>query len=1233
MLLILKRSSDREAELQRFLREVHISGSTQYHHWLTPDEFGVRFGPADADTQTVVGWLQSHGFTVPRVTKSRNFIEFSGTAAQVREALHTQIHEYSVNGETRYSIAEEVAIPEALAPLIRGFAPLNNFPLDKYVHAVGPAAYSPSTRRVTPQFTTTVGTKTFYAVAPEDFATQYNLGPIYKTGIDGTGQTIGILGDANINLELVDAYRSLFHLPADNTQVVIDGEDPGPQLGPNIEGFLDVAVSGSVAPKATINLYIAGGTPFQSPLALAALRAIEDDQASILSASFGECEQLLGQSGNQFWSALWEQAAAQGQTVFVSSSDSGPSTCPLGLISGEVVAHFGLNVNGLSSTPWNVSVGGTDFYYSDYASGAPSAATLWNQTNNSSLGSLTAPLQEQPWDNVFGFNAIPFVGNFISIPSPAGGGGASNCAQSNPPPTPPGPPVCVSGYAKPGWQNAPGVPPDGVRDLPDVSLFAANGKNLSAYPICANAGDCAQVTTGEPQVFLVGGTSASSPAMAGIMALVNQKTGSRQGQADFVFYALARQMPSVFHDITIGTNNTLCETTSPDCNSPGPAGLSNIGSYGVCAAGPGYNLASGLGSVDGNALVNNWSEITFLPTTTTLQLSPSTVVHGSPVSVGVSVAPSSASSSIPSGDVNLATTAAVPLPQSGALSLANGSANVSVNFFPGGTYQVTAQYAGDGVFAGSSSSAATLTVTPEPSSTNLTLRYLYFDYSTVPPTEHTGTVTNGGQVPFGSEWSFEAEPTGLNSGSRFDATGTVTFTDVQTSAQASVNSSGIAAWSPQLLTVGSHSVTASYSGDGSYNSSTSSPLSFTVVQGTPQLLAVPDATEVITNGNPPSYQAGSALVVHVLLGSVNSIAPPTGNVTVTLGSQSHTLPLTANAYINQGLSTAFVTFPNVAQGVYMLSASYAGDANWNSTTYTYPTSLTFAPMNSIPTTTTLTLTPASVTSTGAVTFTVTVQANPPGGTILAAPFGFVSLFANGTIFADVIVETPVPGNPLASSGVVVVPGSAIPGGALQIIANFGGDPPSLAPSISAPIALTVTPVDFSMSLGASRVVIPSGQSATVPILLGGPNGGSVALSLACTPSSSRIGCMVNPTSSFSGNTSSTLTINAFVPSSTAHLLPGEGISPGVLLASTSFISVFGILFVSSERKRWPVKWMGLAIVAVALATFAIGCAGSSNSAAPPPPTNVNTPPGSYTLLVTGTSSGVVHNAKMTVIIQ
>jgi hypothetical protein len=1231
MLVLLNPPADHKQALEQFLRDVHMPGSPSYHKWIGPEEFGARFGARDEDVQQLQSWLQSHGFSVARLPKGRHFLEFSGTAAQVREALHTEIHQYEIEGNLYYSVATEVSIPESIAPLIRGFAPLNTFPLASYVHTAGKGTLSPTTKRMQPEFTTTTASgKTFYALVPEDFATQYNLSPLYQAGTTGAGTTIGIIGGLNLNLSTVDSFRKLFGLPGNNTQVVIDGEDPGVGLSPNVEGFLDVEVSGAVAPKATVNYYIAGGSHFQSSIVLAAMRAIEDNQADVLSASFGECEQLLGPSGNLLWATMWEQAAAQGQTVFVSSGDSGPTTCPLAVgVPGGTLQYLGPSVNGLASTPWNVAVGGTDFFYSDYASGGASISTLWNSTNDANLGSLKATLPEQPWDEDLGLNITPFNTQSFTIPSGAGGGGPSSCSQLAPPTVPPGIPVCQAGYRKPSWQNAPGVPADGARDLPDVSLFAAAGKNLTAYAICVEPGDCAPVTTGDPQVFLVGGTSASSPAMAGIMALVNQKFG-RQGQANFTLYALANQHPAVFHDITMGNNDILCVPQQPHCIVPVPNLPTNLAeSFGLYLASPGYDLATGIGSLDASALLANWNKVTFLPTTTTLQLSPTSLVHGAAVSIATTVAPTSGSA-IPTGDVNIRTTSPQPLRVDCVTLAPNGSGTTNWSFFPGGTYQVAAQYAGDGTFASSTSSPSTLTVTPEPSTTALTLRYAYLSpTSGLLATQTSGTVPNGGQAPFSSIWTFQAGPSGQVPQAISDATGTATFIDGSTSTTVPLNSQGLAVWSPQVLALGPHSVTVQYSGDASYSASTSSALSFTVTKGIPWLTAALEARPVsLSQNTPPTYLAGSTAIVHILLRSLDSFVPPTGSVTVNFGALTQTAPLGAENFSNQGLSALNFTFPNIRAGSYALGVSYVGDSNWNAATFTGAT-YTFAAATASATTTSLSLTPSNVDSSGSVRFSVTVSATQsPSPT----PIGFVNLSANGTSFANLLL-VPTQPNTSLSTGSVTVPGTALPSGALQIMAIYQGNL-GLAPSSSSPVPLTVTFTDFTMSPGASRVLVKSGQSASVPLLLGGPNGGSTAVSFACLPSSASFGCSVSPSSqTVTGATTASVTINAFIPGAQASAkLEGIGERRSLLAAGAGFALAFFLVFASPRRALRRALLLSFALLT--LGTLVAGCGSNSTPPPPPPPPpNVNAPPGTYTVVVAGTSGGISHNAKITVVIQ
>jgi hypothetical protein len=719
--------------------------------------------------------------------------------------------------------------------------------------------------------------------------------------------------------------------------------------------------------------------------------------------------------------------------------------------------------------------------------------------------------------------------------------------------------------------------------------------------------------------------------MAGIMALVNQKFG-RQGQANFTLYALANQQPSVFHDITVGTNDVLCVPQAPGCTTPVPnLPVALAESYGVYPAGTGYDLASGLGSLDVNALIANWNKITFLPTTTTLQLSPSSIVHGTGVNITATVAANSGTN-VPTGDVNIKTTSPLPLIGTNEITLVNGSAITNWDFFPGGTYQVTAQYAGDGTFATSTSPASTLTVTPEPSTTALSLQYDYIDYSASPPMGHGGLVSNGGQVPFSSVWTFQAQASGQASQTTGDATGTATFTDGSTSATVPLNSQGIAAWSPQVLAVGSHSVSVSYSGDSSYNPSTGGPLTFTVTKGIARLSAgLETQPALLALNQPATYLAGSAAVVEVNIGALNSSVPPTGSVSVTFGPFTQSASLTAQTFSNRAASSAIFTFPNVpAGGPYSLTASYAGDANWNSSTFTSPTTYTFASGTAAATTTALSLTPSTVDSTGSVQFTVTLTTTQPQG---RPPIGDVLLIANGAVFDTVFLPSTLLSNSTVSTATVTVPGAALPSGALQVVAEYPGFA-GFAPSSSLPVPLNVSFTDFTFSSGVSRVLVKSGQSASVPLLLGGPNGGSTTVSFACTPSSTSLGCAVSPsTQTVTGATTASLRINAFIPGAQSSAkLESIGEKRGLLAASTGFALAFLLVLVSPRRELRRALLLSFALLA--LGTFAASCTtNSSPPPPPPPPPNLNAPVGSYTVLVSGSSGGITHNVKVTVVVQ
>jgi subtilase family serine protease len=194
----------------------------------------------------------------------------------------------------------------------------------------------------------------------------------------------------------VQAYQTLFGLPANLPAVVVDGNDPG-QNGDAAETYLDLEQAGTVAPAAQVVMYTSAGSVLTDPLFTSGLRALEDNVVSVISMSYANCEASLGQSGNAAWNELWQEAAAQGITGFVAAGDGGAAGCDDS--DTESFAESGLAVNGLGSTPYNVSVGGTDFYYSDYAA---SPGTLdsqiglyWSSTaSNAPAVSLLQPAPE-----------------------------------------------------------------------------------------------------------------------------------------------------------------------------------------------------------------------------------------------------------------------------------------------------------------------------------------------------------------------------------------------------------------------------------------------------------------------------------------------------------------------------------------------------------------------------------------------------------------------------------------------------------------------------------------------------------------------------------------------------------------------------------------------------------------------------------------------------------------------
>jgi Pro-kumamolisin, activation domain/Bacterial Ig-like domain (group 3) len=880
MLLVLKRSTQQESALRELLDQQQDKSSPNYHNWLTPEEFGRQFGPSDSDVQAVTDWLTSQRFTGIKVSAGRVVIEFSGNAAQVRTAFHTEIHHYLVNQKLYSANSSDPQIPAALAPVITGVFTLHNFYKRPLLHMVDEQFTANAARGTRPEFTSTTG---LHALGPADYYTIYNFNPLQIM----TSAKIAIVGRSNINLQDVTSFHTWMDDQASSPQVILNGQDPG-DLGGNeeAEAVLDTTWAGVVAPTAWLALVVSKSTATTDGIDLSELYIIDNNLADVMSESFGDCEANFTSAEAAGIASLAQQAAAQGITYVVSAGDSGSAGCDDPHT--ETVAAHPASVNVLAATPYNVAVGGTIFNENGHDS------TYWRSTNaQATQESAISYIPEDVWNQ-----SCSASQSGCSQPNIwSGGGGVSTF------------------FTKPNWQTGvPGIPADNARDLPDVSLTAASH---DPYLICLR-GSCVPNSQGQITFFGASGTSAAAPAFAGIMALVGQKTGVRLGQPNYVLYRLAASenlsqcnasnttiLPAptcVFNDVTVGNNAV-----------PGEA------SYGTQAptyqSGSGYDLATGLGSANVTNLINQWNTVTFNPTATAFSISPTNAVHGSPLNVTVKVTPNSGT---------VAPTGVVWLLQNGhpqgnfvgdniadVFTLdSTGSFSGVTHLLPGGSYQVTAHYAGDGTYGGSDSTPP-VQVTIQPESTTITFSVLTKDTG--------GNFIPFGSGPFGTPVYYQAHVSG-QSGYGVP-TSYVNFWDTNGYGAGYVwlDASGNALTLPLTqIPAGPHSITAGYYGDYSFSSSSNlTPINFTI-------------TQIATSTTLISQQTSQALTLTATVSASGLGSAPTGPVTFSNGNT-----VLGTAYLTNGTAsggttqaTATLDATELAAGQYNFIASYAGDQDY-----------------------------------------------------------------------------------------------------------------------------------------------------------------------------------------------------------------------------------------------------------------------------------------------------------------
>jgi subtilase family serine protease len=750
MLLILKSSPAQLAALDAFSQAQQTPGAAEYHRWLTPEEFAAHFGVAGQDLATLKNYLIAQGFSIDEIAAGGRSIKFSGTAAQVKNAFHTEMHHYVWRGENHIANNSNPQIPAALADVVDGIVNLHDF------HSRS-RKQLPQTQQTTPQANPlsnnsginlgvlpisnyNIGSTNL--LTPGDYGVIYNINPLYASAVNGSGVKIAILGRSDIVAADVAEFQSFAGLTANAPQTIVTNTDPGLMItsGDQLESTLDVEWAGGVAPGATVLFITSASTVSADGVLLSADYAVNHNVADIISLSYGACEASMGLSGWKYYGAgaatrfqsagLWYQASVQGQTVLVASGDSGAAGCDT---SASATATHGLAVNGFCSSPYSTCVGGTQFIDAN-------PAQYWS-TANPGGGTTTALsyIPEAVWNQ---------SGSNLS----ASGGGASLYA------------------AKPSWQASPGVPADGARDVPDVALAAAT---LDPYIIYMNGS----------QTY-VGGTSAATPSLAGIMALVNQYNGGRQGNINPTLYGLYQLQVknslgfNYFHP-TVSGNNSV----------PGLTGFT--------ATGAGYDQATGLGSVDANLLVTQWRNLNPGATSVTLSSTTAKIIAGQTVTFTATV-----SGFHPTGRVQFLTNGAN---LGSAVALSNGVASLTTALSTPGGDSVTAVYSGDGNNLTSASTAQAETVL----------------------TASTITISvSAASVTVGQSLTITATVTGAT------PTGTVQFYSNGLALGAPVSLvNGVAVLTTNSLSnSGLDSLTATYSGDSNNGGNTSAAIAENVVQ-------------------------------------------------------------------------------------------------------------------------------------------------------------------------------------------------------------------------------------------------------------------------------------------------------------------------------------------------------------------------------------------------------------------
>ncbi len=1213
MMLQLRRSPAREQALQQFINDIHDRTSPFFHHWITATEFGQRYGVAPADVARVTDWLESQGFKVNLVYPNQMVIDFTGSAGQIRQAFHTEIHHLLVNGQAHIANMSDPQIPAELASTVAGVVSLNDF------------RPQPMIRRRA-NYTIASGE---YGVVPADLWTIYHFNPAFAAGYSGQGQTIVVVEDSDLyTTQDWSDYRSAFGLasayPLGSLTQVHPGNctDPG-TIASDDEATLDVEVASAGAPSATIEEASCADTETTPGNFIALSNLINGGTPpAIISSSQGISESLIGAAFNASVNSVYQQAVTEGVSVFVSSGDSGAASTDRS-VGDQYYAQYGISVSGFTSTPYNVSVGGTD--YADSYQGTN--ATYWSATNAANYGSALSYIPEIPWNDscasvLFGdyFGVLPTYGSgglcneaeydlvngtgnyaqYFNVS--AGSGGPSGCATGAPD-FPGAVSGTCAGYPKPSWQSGfVGNPSDGVRDTPDVSLFASDGSWGHAYTICFSDPSNGGVScSGTPDTWnLVGGTSAAAPVWAAIQSLVNQASGSRWGNPDSEYYSRAATEYGAGGSTSCSSN--LGNTVASNCifydvtqiplihGGSGTGGDIDVPCYGMnCYVPSGIYgvLSAAPQTLDGAWVTNLGSGYTSAPSCT-----------------------------LSGGGGSGATCEAITTGVVTSVGLVNGGA--------GYTSQPTCTLTG----GGGTDAACVATISPEGAVNGVFLYTFGYGFGSGYSSAPTCTISGGGGT--GATCTATEGP-GIYVGLTSPGDGYTTL--------------------PRCVLSGGGG-TGGTCADWAVNTSDNYQPAFGA--GTGWDFATGIGTVNVSN-LVASFIPSSAPSVSFSASSLSYGNQPTST---TSSAQTETVTNTGTA--NLTISTVTISGTNAsdfAKSADTCTGATVTPSNTCSVSVTFTPSATGSRSASLNFTDNASNSPQTVSLRGTGTGPVVSLSAPP--TFPSEPIGTTSPSQTVTLtntgsasltftaigvtgpFATVASGTTCStANPVGASGSCTVAVAFMPtaagkaSGSLSFSDNAPGTPQT--------IALSGTGQDFTLAAGSgspTSATVAPGSTASYTLSVGGEGAFNQSVSFTCTGAPSEATCTVSPSPVTPGSSATNITVSVTTtaPSLGAPrsrpLPPVPPLLPGlrgllilawVLMATAWAIGRRNI----PGESRWRFTMVSLAsglLLALALA----GCGGGGSSVTH----NPGTPAGNYTLTVTGSagsgSSALSHTMTLT----